>query len=122
MSYIGLIGLGVMGQSLVLNIARHGYSISVYNRRTEVMEKFISERVKDEPISGHSDLKDFVDSLEKPRKILIMVTAGKAVDAVIDSLLPYLDKGDTLADLGNSYFKDTIRRSEIGRASCRERV
>ena len=112
MSYIGLIGLGVMGQSLVLNIARHGYSISVWNRKTEVMEKFINERVKDEPVEGYKDLKEFVDSLEKPRKILIMVTAGKAVGAVVDSLLPYLDEGDTLADLGNSYFKDTIRRSE----------
>ena len=112
MSYIGLIGLGVMGQSLVLNIARHGYSISVYNRNTAVTDKFITERVKQEPIEGYKDLKEFVDSLEKPRKILLMVTAGKAVDAVTEQLLPYLEEGDTLADLGNSYFKDTIRRSE----------
>ncbi|MBQ1477280.1 MAG: decarboxylating NADP(+)-dependent phosphogluconate dehydrogenase [Erysipelotrichaceae bacterium] len=112
MNYIGLIGLGVMGQSLALNIARHGYTTSVWNIDTDVTEKFLKNRVKEEPVTGCYDLKEFVDSLEKPRKILLMITAGKAVDSVTESLLPYLEEGDTIADLGNSYFKDTIRRSE----------
>lgn len=112
MSYIGLIGLGVMGQSLVLNIARHGYVVSVYNRNSSVTEQFMNERVKDETVKGFGDLAEFVASLEKPRKILLMVTAGAAVDAVCESLLPLLEDGDMIADLGNSYFKDTIRRSK----------
>lgn len=110
-SRIGLIGLAVMGQNLARNIANHGFKISVYNRTTSTMEDFIAEHGSD-TLVGQSELKDFVASLEKPRKILLMVKAGRAVDAVIDSLLPLLDKGDTIIDCGNSHFPDTIGREQ----------
>ncbi len=109
-NYIGLIGLAVMGQNLALNIARKGYSVSVYNRTPEKTEEFIKDRVKDEKIFPYYDLKEFVESLEKPRKIILMVKAGKPVDDVIQELLPYLEPGDLIIDGGNSYFKDTSRR------------
>lgn len=110
MNNIGLIGLAVMGQNLALNIARKGYSLSGYNRSHETTEKFIKEKVKDEKIYPYYDIKSFVESLEKPRKIILMVKAGKPVDDVIHELLPYLDEGDLIIDGGNSYFKDTDRR------------
>ncbi|MFN3699857.1 MAG: NADP-dependent phosphogluconate dehydrogenase, partial [Dictyoglomus sp.] len=97
-------------QNLALNIARKGYSVSVYNRTPEKTEEFIKDRVKDEKIFPYYDLKEFVESLEKPRKIILMVKAGKPVDDVIQELLPYLEPGDLIIDGGNSYFKDTSRR------------
>lgn len=109
-NYIGLIGLAVMGQNLALNIARKGYSVSVYNRTPEKTEEFVRDRVKSEKIFPYYDLKEFVESLEKPRKIILMVKAGKPVDDVIQELLPYLEPGDLIIDGGNSYFKDTSRR------------
>ncbi len=112
MNSIGLYGLGVMGQSLVLNIASKGYKIAVCNRSKDVVKEFKDNRVKDLPISCYEDIKEFVDSLKKPRMILIMVQAGKAVDAVIEQFKPYLDEKDILVDCGNSYYKDTIRRVE----------
>ncbi|AFK85190.1 MULTISPECIES: NADP-dependent phosphogluconate dehydrogenase [Thermoanaerobacterium] len=113
MNNIGLIGLAVMGQNLALNIARKGYSLSGYNRSHETTEKFIKEKVKDEKIYPYYDIKSFVESLEKPRKIILMVKAGKPVDDVIHELLPYLDEGDLIIDGGNSYFKDTDRRIKV---------
>ncbi|MFU0782668.1 MAG: NADP-dependent phosphogluconate dehydrogenase [Thermoanaerobacterium thermosaccharolyticum] len=112
MNNIGLIGLAVMGQNLALNIARKGYSLSGYNRSRQKTDEFINEKVKDEKIYPYYDIKSFVESLEKPRKIILMVKAGKPVDDVIQELLPYLDKGDLIIDGGNSYFKDTNRRIE----------
>jgi 6-phosphogluconate dehydrogenase len=109
-SFVGLIGLAVMGQNLALNIARKGYSVAVYNRTPEKTEEFIKNRVKDEKISPYYDIKSFVEGLEKPRKIILMVKAGKPVDDVINELLPYLEPGDLIIDGGNSYFKDTSRR------------
>jgi 6-phosphogluconate dehydrogenase len=110
MKDIGLIGLAVMGQNLALNIARKGYSVSVFNRTANTTQEFIKNRVKVENIEGYYDIKSFVESLAKPRKVILMIKAGKPVDDVIQQLLPYLDKGDLIIDGGNSYFKDTSRR------------
>lgn len=109
-NYVGLIGLAVMGQNLALNIARKGYSVSAYNRTPEKTKEFVEKRVKEEKIYPHYDLKSFVESLEKPRKIILMVKAGQPVDEMINELLPYLEPGDLIIDGGNSYFKDTSRR------------
>jgi len=109
-NYVGLIGLAVMGQNLALNIARKGYSISVYNRTPDRTKEFVEKRVKEEKIYPYYDLKSFVESLEKPRKIILMVKAGQPVDDMINELLPYLEPGDLIIDGGNSYFKDTSRR------------
>ncbi|HEY4537960.1 MAG TPA: NADP-dependent phosphogluconate dehydrogenase [Erysipelothrix sp.] len=108
---IGLIGLAVMGSNLALNMADHGYDVSVYNRTTAVGEKFIKDHPHDR-IHLYKTLEDFVNSLASPRKIILMVQAGQAVDKVIASLLPLLDKEDIIMDGGNSNFNDTIRRTQ----------
>lgn len=110
-SEIGLIGLAVMGQNLALNIADHGYPITVYNRTASKMEAFVSAH-PDTPgvLRGEADIKDFVASLKRPRKIIIMVKAGGATDAVINELVPLLEKDDIIIDGGNAYWHDTIRR------------
>ncbi len=112
-SDIGLIGLAVMGQNLALNIADHGYPISVYNRTTEKMTEFVAEH-PDTPggLYGHAELADFVASLKRPRKIIILVKAGRGTDAVIDGLVPLLEEGDIIIDGGNAYWHDTIRREK----------
>ncbi len=107
-SHFGLIGLAVMGQNLARNIARN-YQISVYNRTTAVTEDFINEFGSEQLIAQMS-LQEFVNSLEVPRKVGVMVQAGNAVDAVIKSLLPLLAEGDTIIDFGNSNYQDSIRR------------
>lgn len=106
---IGLIGLSVMGQNLALNIARN-HSIAVYNRTESKTEKFMDNKVDDQEIKAAYELEDFISSLAKPRKIMLMIKAGKPVDLVIDGLLPYLSKDDIIIDGGNSNFKDTNRR------------
>lgn len=111
-SFIGLIGLGVMGQNLALNIARKGYSVSVYNRTAARTEAFVKERVKEEPITPTYDLQTFVQNLARPRKIILMVQAGAAVDSMIETLVPLLDSGDLIIDMGNSHYADTERRME----------
>ena len=108
---IGLIGLAVMGQNLVLNMERNGFTVAVFNRTTSVTEEFIAAHPDKKLILTRS-LQEFVDSLQKPRRILIMVKAGAAVDAVIDGLAPLLDRGDLIMDGGNSYYADTDRRSQ----------
>jgi 6-phosphogluconate dehydrogenase len=108
---IGLIGLAVMGQNLVLNLERNGYTVAVYNRTTATMEEFVAAH-PGKKLVGSPTLEEFVASLERPRKILIMVKAGKPVDVVIDALLPLLEPGDLVMDGGNSYFRDTDRRSQ----------
>lgn len=110
-SNIGLIGLAVMGQNLARNIASRDYQVSVYNRTTSVMTDFIAEHGSAKLV-GQAELEDFVSSIAVPRKIIIMVKAGKPVDMVIDSLLPFLDAGDTIIDGGNSHYPDTIRREK----------
>ena len=113
LSDIGLIGLAVMGQNLALNIADHGFKISVYNRTTEKTEKFVAENPNTPGgLYGAATLKDFVKSIAKPRKIIILVQAGKGTDAVIDSLIPLLDKNDIVIDGGNALWTDTIRREK----------
>jgi len=108
---IGLIGLAVMGQNLVLNMERNGYTVAVYNRTTSTMQEFVDANPGKKLIPTET-LQEFVDSLESPRRIMIMVKAGLAVDAVIAGLLPLIDQGDLIMDNGNSYFPDTNRRAE----------
>ena len=110
MNQIGVIGLAVMGSNLALNIADHDTTVAVYNRTTAVTENFMAQHPH-KNITMFTELKDFVESLEQPRKIILMVQSGSPVDRVIDGLLPYLDQGDIIMDGGNSYFPDTIRRS-----------
>lgn len=112
-SEIGLIGLAVMGQNLALNIADHGFKISVYNRTTSKMESFV-EANPDTPggLVGCERLEDFVASLKRPRKIIILVQAGWATDKVIEGLVPLLEEGDIIIDGGNAKWDDTIRREK----------
>jgi 6-phosphogluconate dehydrogenase len=110
-SDFGLIGLAVMGQNLVLNVESRGFQVSVYNRTTSAMEEFVAQH-PDKKIVGEATLEGFVNSLASPRKIMIMVKAGGPVDAVIESLLPLLDKGDIIIDGGNSLYTDTERRDK----------
>jgi 6-phosphogluconate dehydrogenase len=112
MNEIGLIGLGVMGKSLALNIGNKGVSISVYNKTTKKTKEFIDNEVSDQEILGYYDLESFVQSLKKPRKIMLMIKAGEPVDNMINQLIPLLHKGDLIMDGGNTYYKDTDRRIE----------
>ncbi|OZU89004.1 phosphogluconate dehydrogenase (NADP(+)-dependent, decarboxylating) [Virgibacillus indicus] len=109
---IGVIGLAVMGRNLALNIESRGYTVSVYNRTTEKTEDFLNNEAKGKNFVGTKTIEEFVQSLEKPRKIMLMVKAGPATDATIESLKPYLEKGDILIDGGNTLFEDTIRRNK----------
>jgi 6-phosphogluconate dehydrogenase len=112
-SDIGLVGLAVMGQNLALNIADHGFQISVYNRTVEKTQKFVADNPSTPGgLVGTSTLQEFVGSLAKPRKIVILVQAGKATDAVIDGLVPLLEQGDIVIDGGNALWTDTIRREK----------
>ncbi len=112
MSDIGVVGLAVMGENIVMNMESKGYKVSVFNRTTEKVDRFISGRASDKNVKGCSTVKEFVDSLAPPRKILMMVKAGEAVDKTISSILPHLEKGDILIDGGNSNYVDTERRYE----------
>ena len=109
---IGLIGLAVMGENLVMNMESKGFTVAVYNRHTEKVDKFIAGRAAGKNIIGTHSLEQLVAALEKPRKVFMMVKAGSAVDELIDQLLPLLDEGDILIDGGNSHFPDTMRRCE----------
>ena len=108
---IGLIGLAVMGENLVLNMESKGFTVAVFNRTTEKVDKFVNGRAAGKNIIGCHSLEELVDNLEKPRKVFMMVKAGQAVDDMIEQLLPLLDNGDILIDGGNSHFPDTIRRT-----------
>lgn len=109
---IGLIGLAVMGQNLALNIESKGYSVAVYNRTLSRIDEFIERKAKGKNIKAAYSIKELVGSLEKPRKIILMVKAGDTVDQNIEMLLPLLESGDLVIDGGNSFYKDTIRREE----------
>ncbi|MGO9245762.1 MAG: decarboxylating NADP(+)-dependent phosphogluconate dehydrogenase [Verrucomicrobiia bacterium] len=111
-SEIGLIGLAVMGENIALNIESKGFPISVFNRTTSKVDDFINGRGQGKKFFGAHTVEEFVSSLKKPRKILILVKAGNAVDELIEHLLPLLEKGDVLIDGGNSHFTDTIRRTQ----------
>ncbi|MCG6795459.1 NADP-dependent phosphogluconate dehydrogenase [Geobacillus sp. YHL] len=108
---IGVIGLAVMGKNLALNIESKGYSVAVYNRSREKTDEFLQE-AKGKNIVGTYSIEEFVNALEKPRKILLMVKAGAPTDATIEQLKPHLEKGDIVIDGGNTYFKDTQRRNK----------
>ncbi len=109
---IGLIGLAVMGENLVLNMERNGYTVAVYNRTVEKVEKFMNGRGKEKKFIGAHSIEEFVASLERPRKVMLLVKAGKPVDDFIEMLLPHLEKDDIIIDGGNSHFPDTIRRTK----------
>ncbi|MEJ9218817.1 NADP-dependent phosphogluconate dehydrogenase [Paenibacillus glucanolyticus] len=108
---IGVIGLAVMGKNLALNIESKGFTVSVYNRSPQKTEDMLKE-TEGKQVKGTFSIEEFVDSLETPRKILIMVQAGQATDATIEQLIPHLDQGDIIIDGGNAYFPDTQRRSK----------
>lgn len=108
---IGVVGMAVMGKNLALNIESRGYTVSIFNRTSSKTEEVIKEYPDKNLVATYS-IEEFVNSLETPRRILLMVKAGKATDLTIESLLPFLDEGDVLIDGGNTYFKDTIRRNE----------
>lgn len=116
-SSFGVIGLGVMGSSLSLNIAEKGYEISVYNRATNGEENIVADFLKRKEtsmkIDGFTDLKLFINSLERPRKVLIMVKAGNAIDTILKDILPLLSEGDVIIDGGNSHFLDSKRRTNF---------
>ncbi|MCI0766734.1 NADP-dependent phosphogluconate dehydrogenase [Bacillus sp. TL12] len=108
---IGVVGVGVMGKSLALNFESRGYSVALYDISKEKVNEIIEENSGKNLVGTHM-VEEFVNALESPRKILLMVNAGEITDKAIDSLLPYLDKGDILIDGGNTYFVDTIRRNK----------
>ena len=109
---IGLIGLAVMGENLVLNMESKGYTVAVYNRTVQKVTDFVSGRAKGKNIIGTYSLQELVDSLKTHRKVMLMVKAGQPVDAFIEQLIPLLDKGDVIIDGGNSQFEDTNRRTK----------
>jgi len=111
-SDIGLVGLAVMGENLVLNMESKGFHVSVFNRTVDKVENFINGRGKGKNITGTKTLQEFVASLKSPRKVMLMVKAGKPVDDFIDQLIPLLSPGDIIIDGGNSHFPDTNRRTK----------
>jgi 6-phosphogluconate dehydrogenase len=116
---IGVIGLGEMGRNLVLNIADHGVSVTVFNRTPEKTKDFMEREAKSRPIRAASHLTELITGLRRPRSILMMISAGSAVDDLIDNLLPLLEPGDLLVDGGNSFFRDTDRRErKVSEKGC----
>jgi len=109
---IGLIGLAVMGENLILNMESKGFTVACFNRTVSKVDNFINGRAKDKNIIGCKSIEELVENLKKPHKIMLMVKAGEAVDAFIDKLLPHLEDGDIIIDGGNSHFPDTIRRTK----------
>ena len=109
---IGLVGLAVMGENLVLNMESKGFTVAVFNRTTEKVDHFVNGRGKGKNIIGTHSVGELVNNLSKPRKVMLMVKAGKPVDAFIDQVIPHLEKGDIIIDGGNSHFPDTIRRTQ----------
>ncbi|MCQ2119522.1 MAG: decarboxylating NADP(+)-dependent phosphogluconate dehydrogenase [Bacteroidales bacterium] len=112
LSDIGLVGLAVMGENLVLNMESKGFRVSVFNRTVEKVDRFMEGRGKGRNIFGAHSLEEFVGSLKSPRKVFLMVKAGAAVDDFIEKLIPVLDPGDIIIDGGNTHFPDTARRTE----------
>ncbi|MDH5691869.1 MAG: NAD(P)-binding domain-containing protein, partial [Gammaproteobacteria bacterium] len=107
---IGIVGLAVMGQNLVLNVADHSYTVAVFNRTTTKVDEFLNGPAQGKSIIGAHSIEELCAQLKTPRKIMLMVKAGSAVDEFIDLVLPHLDKGDVLIDGGNSLYVDTERR------------
>jgi len=113
LSDIGLIGLAVMGENLVLNMESKGFQVTVYNRTTQKVDDFLAGRAKGKKIIGAHTIEELVNSLARPRKIMVMVKAGSAVDDMINTLIPHLEKGDIIIDGGNTHFPDTNRRTAL---------
>lgn len=111
LSDIGLVGLAVMGENLILNMASKGYTVTAYNRSVEKVHSFIAGRAEGKSIRGADSIEELVQSLAKPRKIMLMVKAGKPVDDFIEQLIPHLEPGDIIIDGGNTHFPDTNRRT-----------
>jgi 6-phosphogluconate dehydrogenase len=109
---IGLIGLAVMGQNLVLNMNDHGYKVAVFNRTVSKVDEFIANEAKGTEVVGAHSLEEMCGMLKLPRRVMIMVKAGEVVDHTIDQVLPYLEKGDIIIDGGNSLFTDSNRRTK----------
>jgi 6-phosphogluconate dehydrogenase len=109
---IGLIGLAVMGQNLVLNMNDHGFRVAVFNRTVSKVDDFINNEAKGTPIVGTHSIEELAKVLKRPRRIMLMVKAGETVDEMIDHILPFLEKGDIIIDGGNSHFPDTNRRTK----------
>lgn len=109
---IGLIGLAVMGENLVMNMESKGFTVAVFNRSTEKVTNFVEGRAKGKNIIGTYSIKELIENLKTPRKVMLMVKAGKPVDDFIEMIIPYLEKGDIIIDGGNSHFPDTIRRTK----------
>src|SRR5262249_10285367 len=109
---VGLIGLGVMGENLALNIERNGYSIAVYNRHPDKVDEFMTGRATGKNVLGFKDEAAFMQALERPRKIILLVKAGDPVDITIAGIKPYREKGDIIVDGGNSLPRDTQRREK----------
>ena len=110
-SDIGVIGLAVMGENLVLNMESKGFTVSVYNRTVMKVDTFMKSKAKNKNVFGSKNLEEFVHSLESPKKIMLMIKAGEAVDKMIDELIPFLSPGDIIIDGGNSHYEDTERRA-----------
>ncbi len=111
LSDIGLIGLAVMGENLVLNMESKGFQVSVYNRSAQKVNDFLAARAKGKKIVGTSSIEELVASIERPRKVMLMIKAGSAVDEMIETLIPHLSPGDIIIDGGNTHFPDTNRRT-----------
>ena len=109
---IGIVGLAVMGENLVLNMESKGFTVAVYNRTIEKVDNFVNGRADGKNIIGTRSVEEFVSALEKPRKVMLMIKAGKPVDAFIDQVIPLLEEGDIIIDGGNSHYPDTIRRTK----------
>ena len=109
---IGLIGLAVMGQNLVLNMNDHGFKVAVFNRTVSKVDDFIANEAKGTEVVGAHSIAELAGLLKRPRRVMLMVKAGETVDQVIDQLVPHLEPGDIIIDGGNSHFPDTTRRTE----------
>jgi 6-phosphogluconate dehydrogenase len=109
---IGLIGLAVMGQNLVLNMNDHGFKVAVFNRTVSKVDDFITNEAKGTQVVGAHSLEEFAKLLKRPRRVMLMVKAGNSVDETIEQVLPYLEKGDIIIDGGNSLFTDSNRRTK----------
>ena len=109
---IGLIGLAVMGQNLVLNMDDHGFTVAVYNRTTSKVDRFMENEARGTNVIGTHSLEELVSTLKRPRRVMIMVKAGWPVDATIEQLVPLLEPGDIIIDGGNSHYPDSTRRTK----------
>ena len=112
---IALIGLAVMGQNLILNMNDHGFTVVAFNRTVAKVDEFLANEAKGTKVIGAHSIEEMVGMLKRPRRVMLMVKAGKPVDEFIEHLLPHLEPGDIIIDGGNSLFEDTIRRDEICR-------